>query len=270
MRDDADESKAAESTWTGPVVVPPHDAGAAADAAAAESDPADGGVGMGSGAADGEAAASRTARDADAAAGPEDERAEVQRLADEGMLIAESALRMRVKNRIVMQVMGRGEPLTPQDCRDYIVEEADALIAETRASAKYLDDTYEEVDRFGFGGPKGTYGRDDLKSLDLRQQVDEELVDRLTAGRNDPAYRTAIADEARTQAMNEMFRARMMPPPRGPALTPEERAEEMRAVSRKLVADLAEHIEEQRRLARIERRREQRRALLRRLRFWER
>ena len=199
----------------------------------------------------------------------EQEAAEVLRLADEGMLIAESALRMRVKNRIVVQVMGRGEPLTPQDCREYVIAEADALIAETRASADYLGATYDEVDRFGFGGPKGTYGRDDLKSLDLRQQVDEELVRRLEAGRNDSAYRSAIADEARMQAMNEMFRARMMPPPpSGPRLDDAEREQQMRDVRNEVGLQLAAHIRAERRRARAERRKEQRRAIAERLRFW--
>ena len=195
---------------------------------------------------------------------------EVQRLADEGMLIAESALRMRVKNRIVMQVLARGEPLTPQDCRDFVIEEAASLIDETRASAKYLGDTYDEVDRFGFGGPSGTYGRDDLKSLDLRQQVDEELVRRLSRGHDDASYRSTIADEARTQAMNEMFRARMMPsPPRGPKLSEEEREKRMREVSQQVGLELADRLRARRRQARIERRKERRRELLDRLRFWK-
>lgn len=180
---------------------------------------------------------------------------ELSRLADEGMLIAESALRMRVKNRIVMQVLGRGEPLTTEAVGVIVEEEADDLIVETRAAAEYLRKTHDEVDRFGFGGPKGTYGRDDLKLLDLRRRVDEELVARLERGRDDPAYRSAMVDEARTEAMNEMFRARMMPPPpRGPKLSPKERAERMREVAQEVGLAVAEHVREQRRKARAEER----------------
>ncbi|RRJ85593.1 hypothetical protein EG850_12805 [Gulosibacter macacae] len=199
---------------------------------------------------------SSEAKGADSGAAGDDE---VAHLVDEGLLIANSALRMRVKNRIVMQVLGEGRPVDVPDFREFVREEAADLVAESRASAERLaKEAASARRRTRTSVHASDYVRADWKAVDLRSRVDAALADELERLVTTPEFRREIAEESRRVAMDEMFRARMLTTDTRPYGDDEqdERDEQRRELGKELEDLVREHDAEERRAERKERRRE--------------
>ena len=136
---------------------------------------------------------------------------EVERLASEGQMIARSVLIMRVKNRIIVEVMGRQRNLPQSHYDEIVVEELLQLADETLASAEQLEATISIVRTKGTYAYRGNPAENlDPESLDLRRRTALELEARLRRQRDDELFRAEVASQARQAAMDEMFRARML------------------------------------------------------------
>lgn len=166
--------------------------------------------------------------------------AEFARLVDEGVLIIGAALRMRVKNQIVVRVLAQGGALAPEDYDRIALAEIQALVTENRASAEYLGRQAERAQRRrGSAQHMSDYRAADVDSLDLRRRVAEALVAALETMSTRPEYRQPVIERARNEAMVEMFRARMPTsisaeePTLGPA-----REERMRILVKDLIGQL--------------------------------
>lgn len=147
---------------------------------------------------------------ADLADATDEHAAEFARLVDEGVLIVGAALRMRVKNQIVVRILAQASALTSEDYDRIVLDATTALIAENTSSVEYLARQSERAQRRrGSAQHMSDYRAADVESLDLRRRVAEALSSALETMCTRPEYREPIIERARSEAMLEMFRARM-------------------------------------------------------------
>lgn len=137
--------------------------------------------------------------------------AEVDRLATEGLMIACSVLRMRVKNRIIVEVMGKDQRLPRSHYDQLVLAEIDRLAEESDAAAERLTATRNLVRTKGSQAYRGNPAENlDPASLQLRSEAETALAKLLRGQRDDEQFRSEVATQARQDAMDEMFRARML------------------------------------------------------------
>lgn len=152
------------------------------------------------------------ARDGDV---PESE-TPLQRLVDEGMMIAESVLRMQVKNRIIVQVLGAAADtpagLDGGEVGNMVIEALESFIAERRASANYLAIARDIAShREGEPTDVNDYRDRDAHPLDRRHRIEAALVQELERRRDSAEFLARVQRRAQRAAMDEMFRPRMLP-----------------------------------------------------------
>lgn len=136
---------------------------------------------------------------------------EVDRLANEGLMIARSVLRMRVKNRIIVEVMGKQQRLPRSHYDELVLTEIDRLADESDAAAERLAATRKLVRTKGSQAYRGNPAENlDPESLQLRSDAEAALAKLLRSQRDDEQFRSELATQARQDAMDEMFRARML------------------------------------------------------------
>lgn len=123
----------------------------------------------------------------------------------EGLMLAEYASRMAVKNAIIV---GAVNDETRFDDGTYVSaarEAIDALIAETDASALRIEKQVAlaaELD--GKADHVHDYHRADVDNLVRRQEQDEALAARLHERRDDDAYLNSLVEHARDDAWREI------------------------------------------------------------------
>jgi hypothetical protein len=126
-------------------------------------------------------------------------------IAEEGVLIAASAVRMAVKNRQIVRAL--------RDRADYSEKAAVAaarevfrqLAREKRDEIERIDDILEVArDRPGRAIHQTDYRRGDTEHLEKREEVSEILADRLDELAEDDGYLHGIVDRARDAAWDEI------------------------------------------------------------------
>lgn len=129
----------------------------------------------------------------------------VEEIADEGLMIAASAVRMAVKNRQIVRAL--------RDRADYSEKAAMAaarevfrqLAREKREEVERLDDIIEHArDRPGRAQHQTDYRKADADNLDRREQVSDILADRLDGLAEDDDYLRSVVEAARNAAWDEI------------------------------------------------------------------
>ncbi len=129
----------------------------------------------------------------------------VEEIAEEGLLIAASAVRMAVKNRQIVRAL--------RDRADYSEKEAvaaarevfTALAREKRDDVHRLEDILDHArDRPGRAQHQTDYRGADAELLERREQVSDILADRLDELAADDAYLLGIVEAARNAAWDEI------------------------------------------------------------------
>ena len=150
----------------------------------------------------------------------------------EGLLLAEHAVRLAVKNRILVDVLGHGSSFDQQHAALQIRAELGALVQEHQEAARRMRaDARLAVLRPGRGAHQHDYRAIDRRNLRRRADVAEELSRRLGAAQVDDDAVTALVDAARADAWEDVARevhgalrrAESDAPPPVPELDPEER-----------------------------------------------
>ncbi|MFB9307983.1 hypothetical protein BJY17_002547 [Agromyces hippuratus] len=123
----------------------------------------------------------------------------------EGVLVAESAGRMALKNRMIVEALRGEEPFAPEraaaaarEVLYELVQEADEvaeLTGEARSAA---------AKREGRSSHEHDYRRADAANLRRREQVYAAVAKELWTRRNDPEYLRAFAERAREEAWEEV------------------------------------------------------------------
>lgn len=149
----------------------------------------------------------------------------------DGLLLAEHAVRLAVKNRILVDVLGRGSSFDPGHAAQQVRGELGELVQEHEAAARRMRaDARTAVLRSGRGSHQHDYRAIDRGNLRRRAAVADELARRLRAAQADEDAIVALVDVTRTDAWEDVarevhgaLRRRESPAPPVPELDPEER-----------------------------------------------
>ncbi len=143
----------------------------------------------------------------DESALPEHEAATVEESTAEGLMLAEYANRMRVKNAIIVGVLTRRETY---DADDYVGDAAEALedlAAEFDAAADRIGVELRDIEHLrGSAEHAHDYRAGDSANLKHRQAVLLALVDILRGRRDDRAYLLELIEAARKDAWADIAR----------------------------------------------------------------
>lgn len=165
----------------------------------------------------------------------------------EGLLVAESAARMALKNRIIVMALRGDEPFAADRAAAAAREVLHELVQEMDEVAEWSAHEREEATRReGRARHQHDYHRTDSWNLRLRERVNEAVAARLSALRADPEYLAEFAERAREDAWGEIAGvieqrlAREWPEIEVDEAYLRERDERMRALSVDLERDLRE------------------------------
>ncbi|CAN5385024.1 hypothetical protein BH09ACT4_BH09ACT4_05160 [soil metagenome] len=129
----------------------------------------------------------------------------VEEIAEEGVLIAASAVRMAVKNRQIVRALRDRDDYSEKAAVAAAREVFRALAREKRAEVERLDEIIEESrERPGRALHQTDYRKADATNLDRREQVSDILADRLDELAEDDDYLLVTVDAARNAAWDEI------------------------------------------------------------------
>ena len=131
--------------------------------------------------------------------------ATLDELVQDGLLIAESAARMTVKNEVILRAVRDRADYRPELARAIAREELRRLAVESRADARRLgDERARAEDRPGKAAHQADYRDGDIGHFTRRGEALGALADRLIKLSADDAHLDALVDDARRQAWDEV------------------------------------------------------------------
>ena len=141
----------------------------------------------------------------DRAALPEVEPLTFEETFNEGLLVAESAGRMALKNRIIVMALRGEEPYDAERSAAAAREVLLELMQETDEVAEWSATERESAaQREGRSAHQHDYHRADAWNLRLRERVNVAVAKRLGELRNDADYLATFAERARRDAWSEI------------------------------------------------------------------
>lgn len=137
----------------------------------------------------------------------------IDSLVDEGLMIARSALRLAIKNHLIIRAVRDRADFDPEDVRAALRDEVRSLVREREADAEHLEALRVRArKRKGRARHQNDYRQADVELLRLRERIDRALASRLVDLADDDAFFQEIVGAAREQAMDEILQASMWPP----------------------------------------------------------
>lgn len=129
----------------------------------------------------------------------------VEEIAEEGVIIATSAVRMAVKNRQIMRALRDRDDFSEKAAMKAAREVLTALAREKRDEVARLDDIIEVArERPGRALHQTDYRKGDAERLERREQVSDILADRLDELAEDDEFVRRIVLDARDAAWDEI------------------------------------------------------------------
>lgn len=123
----------------------------------------------------------------------------------EGVLVAESAGRMALKNRLIVEALRGEEPFAPERAAAAAREVLYELVREADEVAELTGETRSTAARReGRSSHEHDYRRADAANLRRREQVYAAVSKELWQRRNDPEYLAKFAERARDEAWQEV------------------------------------------------------------------
>ncbi|MBL3686684.1 asparagine synthase [Leucobacter zeae] len=131
--------------------------------------------------------------------------APVEEIAEQGLLVADVAVRMTVKNAIIMNALKRHVDYDGAQIVDMVREATEDLAVEREKDATHISRMRNEIRDTGRSSwSESDYGNDDNRTLRHRQEVYERVAAELRARAADDAYLQATAERARSMAWDEI------------------------------------------------------------------
>lgn len=136
---------------------------------------------------------------------PESHPGTFEHLVSEGVLLAEFAGRMALKNHIVVGVLTQSEPFDPQRYCAPAQKVISDLIRTAEASASLAVDQREAAaDRQGASQHEHDYRLRDAENLRRREQVNRAVAAQLAQISENPGYLDAFVERARQDAWSDI------------------------------------------------------------------
>lgn len=179
---------------------------------------------------------------------PAREPVSVDEAAEEGLMLAQYASRMAVKNRVLMDGLTADVPF---DVRHYSVvaaTELEKLADESEAAAERLRSIAADVTYIdGRSDHVHDYRSADVDNLDHREQLSLRVAESLRERARDEQYLAALVDDARQDAWRELSQSIEETLDRAPLLDPDDeeyRRDRSVRMALVIVDDLAKLAEE--------------------------
>jgi len=124
---------------------------------------------------------------------------------EQGLLVADVAARMTVKNAIIMNALKRRIDYDGQQIVDMVRDSVDELAEERERDARHIERMRGEIRNTGRSAwSESEYGNDDNRTLRHRQEVYEGVAAELRRRAADPEYLERTAERARAAAWEEI------------------------------------------------------------------
>lgn len=131
--------------------------------------------------------------------------APVEEIVEQGLLVADVAVRMTVKNEIIMNALKNQVTYDEQSIRDMVRVATEDLATERERDAKHISRMRGEIRSTGRSSwSESDYGNDDNRTLRHRQEVYEGVAVELRQRAADERYLTDTAERARAMAWDEI------------------------------------------------------------------
>jgi hypothetical protein len=157
---------------------------------------------------------------------------------EEGVLVARSALRLSIKNSIIMLTLRDEKLWNDDDMIELARREIETLMAELTQTAERLEESSAAPRKiFGRTRRAAANARQDAEHQRTRARILRGVVDRLREIEEDPAQTHALLAVAREEALAELTQARLIP--LGAEQSEDERRASMDAVKEDLREMLA-------------------------------
>lgn len=168
---------------------------------------------------------------------------------DEGYLVARSALRLAVKNGVIMRILRDGAEWDDAEATELARQAIDALASELRSTAARLSDDSvlaapsareSRTARSKRELANVRRQRDEADRLAARSRTLRGVVELLEAAHDDEAFVTELVMRARDDTLGELMQARLVPRAEPMLLTEDEQREAIEGVK----ADLRRLLDE--------------------------
>lgn len=131
--------------------------------------------------------------------------APVEEIVEQGLLVADVAVRMTVKNAIIMNALQKHVDYDGAQIVEMVREALEDLARERERDAKHISRMRDEIRDTGRSSwSESDYGNDDNRTLRHRQEVYERVAEELHAQAADEAGLQATAERARAMAWDEI------------------------------------------------------------------
>ena len=131
--------------------------------------------------------------------------APVEEIVEQGLLVADVAVRMTVKNAIIMNALKRHVDYRESQIIDMVREATEDLARERERDAEHISRMRNEIRDTGRSSwSESDYGNDDNRTLRHRQEVYERVAEELHARAGDEQYLSDTAGRARDLAWHEI------------------------------------------------------------------
>lgn len=136
---------------------------------------------------------------------PERHLAPVDDIVEQGMLVADVAARMTVKNAIILNALGRKADYDEGQIVGMVRDTLISLAKERDRDARHISFMRGEIRRAGTSSwTDNDYGNEDSRTLRHRQEVYEKVAEQLRARAEDEPYLRETAERARVAAWDEI------------------------------------------------------------------
>lgn len=136
---------------------------------------------------------------------PRRELAPVEEIVEQGLLVADVAARMTVKNEIIMNALKRRIDYDEQQIIDMVRDAIEELAEERERDARHIERMRDEIRSTGRSAwSESEYGNGDNRTLRHRQEVYEGVAAELRRRATDPEYLSHTAERARAAAWGEI------------------------------------------------------------------
>lgn len=172
----------------------------------------------------------------------------VDEAAEEGLMLAQYASRMAVKNRVLMDGLTADVPFDVGHYSAVAASELEKLAAESEAAAERLHSIAADVTYIGGRSDHvHDYRSADVDNLDHREQLSLKVADSLRERARDEQYLARLVDDARQDAWRELSQSIEEVLDRAPRLDPDDeeyRRDRSVRMALVIVDDLAKLAEE--------------------------
>jgi len=136
---------------------------------------------------------------------PKRELAPVEEIVEQGLLVADVAVRMTVKNQIILNALGRKADYDGAQIEEMVRHALLELVDERERDARHIARMRDEIRSTGHSSwSENDYGNDDNSTLRHRQQVYEQVAIELRQRAENEEYLQQTAERARAAAWHEI------------------------------------------------------------------